>query len=88
MGAEASVTTCEAVAHPWGHDVGAGLEKLPIWSKCCGKGNFVFQRLQVRGIIAAHFVGSASNSNPKTAEFLPTTRATRKSMLIPASAMV
>jgi hypothetical protein len=39
-------------------------------------------------IIAAHFVASASDSNPKTAEyFLPTTWATRKSMLIPAPAM-
>jgi hypothetical protein len=39
-------------------------------------------------MIAAHFVASASDSNPKTAEyFLPTTWATRKSMLIPAPAM-
>src|SRR5262249_60440904 len=39
-------------------------------------------------IIAAHFVASASDSNPKTAEyFLPTTWARRKSMLIPAPAM-
>jgi hypothetical protein len=39
-------------------------------------------------IIAAHFVASASDSNPKTAEyFLPITWATRKSMLIPAPAM-
>src|SRR5215471_11083918 len=39
-------------------------------------------------IIAAHFVASVSDSNPKTAEyFRPTTCATRKSTLIPASAM-
>jgi len=39
-------------------------------------------------IIAAHFAASASDSNPKTAEyFFPTTWATRKSRLIPASAM-
>ena len=39
-------------------------------------------------IIAAHFVASASDSKPKTAEyFLPTTWATTKSMLMPASAM-
>ena len=39
-------------------------------------------------IIAAHFAASASDSNPKTAEyFFPTTWAIRKSRLIPASAM-
>ena len=39
-------------------------------------------------IIAAHLVASASDANPKTAEyFLPTTWAKRKSMLMPASAM-
>jgi hypothetical protein len=39
-------------------------------------------------IIAAHLVASASDSNPKTAEyFLPTTWAKRKSMLMPALAM-
>jgi hypothetical protein len=39
-------------------------------------------------IIAAHFVASESDSNPKTAEyFLPTTWATTKSMLIPALAI-
>ncbi len=39
-------------------------------------------------IIAEHFAASASDSNPKTAEyFFPTTWAIRKSRLIPASAM-
>src|SRR5215470_19403853 len=39
-------------------------------------------------IIAAHFVASVSDPNPKTAEyFRPTTWATRKSTLIPVSAM-
>jgi hypothetical protein len=43
------VTICGPVFYSWGHDVGESeLEKLPIWSKCCGGGDCVFQLVQIR----------------------------------------
>jgi hypothetical protein len=45
-----TVTICGAVFRSWGHDVGEpGLEKLPIWSKCCGGGDCISQRLRIIG---------------------------------------
>jgi len=45
-----TVTIGWPVFHSWGHDVGEPpLEKLSIWSKCCGGGDCVFQPVQMRG---------------------------------------
>ena len=36
--------------HSWGHDVGEpALEKLPVWSQCCGNGDCVPQRVETIG---------------------------------------
>jgi len=43
---------CGALAeyYSWAHDVGEpALQKLPIWSQCCGEGDCVPQRLQIIG---------------------------------------
>ena len=41
------IATLGSVA--WGHDVGEPeLEKLPIWSQCCGGGDCLFQPVQVQ----------------------------------------
>jgi len=45
-----TITICGSIFLCWGHDVGEpDLEKLPIWSKCCGEGDCVSQRLRILG---------------------------------------